>query len=111
MCENKGGLIRRADLAEKVVSLRMTVTGLRSGKGVLESYAKEYRESLLRLIEEAPAVNAVEVVRCGECDHSIDSKMPCAYKCTYRQSPCYGRITYEDFGCLYGERKDNGKGD
>ena len=45
-------------------------------------------------------------VRCGECAHSINSKsIPCAYKCILKRSPCYGRTTFADFGCLYAEPK------
>ncbi len=51
--------------------------------------------------------NAEEVVQCGECAQSTYSKtVACAYKCENRQSPCFGRTTYADFGCLYGEMRD-----
>ena len=54
-------LIRRGELAEEVKSLTVYVNGLRAGKGVLQEYAKQYRDSLLRIIDEQPAVDAVEV--------------------------------------------------
>ena len=47
-------LISRKALAEEVKNLTVTVTGLRAGKGVLNDYAKQYKESILRLIDEAP---------------------------------------------------------
>ena len=57
-------------------------------------------------IEEAPAVDAVEVVLCGQCKFSDTSmSIPCAYICRKEKSPCYKRATYADFGCLYGERR------
>lgn len=60
-------------------------------------------------VKSAPTVDAIPV-RCGECKDSVDSKsISCAYKCTNKISPCYGRTTYADFGCLYGERKDGEK--
>ena len=46
-------------------------------------------------------------ILCGECVHSTNShSIDCAYKCGCKQSPCYGRITYADFGCLYGKRRE-----
>ena len=59
------------------------------------------------MIETLLQENTAAAPRCGECLHSVNSKIPCAYKCNNRQSPCYGRITYADFGCLYGERKED----
>lgn len=56
---------------------------------------------------DVPTASVEPVVHCGECISSVDSKsVSCAYKCTNKISPCYGRTTYSDFGCLYGERKD-----
>lgn len=51
-------LISRSALKEEIESLRVMVTGLRSGKGVLAEYAKHYKESVLKLIDEAPTVEA-----------------------------------------------------
>ena len=57
-------------------------------------------------IDEAPTVDAVEVVRCKECKHWD--------QCPYQ--PNYGQcirvdydppVTYGDDYCSYGERKDN----
>ena len=52
--------------------------------------------------------NGVRVLlRCGECAHSTNSaSVPCAYKCNNKKSPCHGRTTYADFGCLYGEERE-----
>ena len=49
-------LISRSKLREEAESLRVTVNGLRSGKGILSEYAKHYRESFLKMIDEQPAV-------------------------------------------------------
>ena len=59
-------LICRSALLEEVKSLTVTVMGLRAGKGVLHEYAKQYRDTLLRNINEQPAIEAVPVVH-GEC--------------------------------------------
>ena len=58
-------------------------------------------------IKRAPTVDAVEVVRCGECKYSKSSRtQTCRYRCDYTYSPCRGRCMDADFGCLCGERKD-----
>lgn len=60
-------LISRSKLKEEAESLRVTVTGLRNGKGILSEYAKHYRESFLKMIDEQPPVDAVPVIRCKDC--------------------------------------------
>ena len=52
-------LISREKLKKEAESLRVTVMGLRSGKGILAEYAKHYRESFLRMIDEQPTVEPV----------------------------------------------------
>ncbi len=51
-----------------------------------------------KFIEQAPTVDAVEVVRCNDCKH-------------YRTSGCamdtYAFDVVEECFCSYGERKDN----
>lgn len=55
-----------------------------------------------KLMEEAPAVDAVEVVRCGKCAHTETDgcEVPAIYckKWDRWEMP-------EDFFCAYGERK------
>lgn len=51
-------LIDADALTEEINSLRVTITGLRAGKGVLEEYAKHYRESVTRIIDEQPTVGS-----------------------------------------------------
>lgn len=62
-------LISRSALKEEIESLRVMVTGLRSGKGVLAEYAKHYKESVLKLIDEAQTVEAKPIVHCKDCEH------------------------------------------
>ena len=62
MVNEKRDLIDRKDLAEILSTLTMTITGLRAGKGVLYEFMKEYRKSVLRIVDETPTVDAVEVV-------------------------------------------------
>lgn len=42
--------------------MHVSVTGLRAGKGILAEYAKQYRESLLRIVDEQPTAYDVEKV-------------------------------------------------
>lgn len=59
------------------------------------------------IIENAPAVDAVEVVRCSECRN-----LYVPFKCALHYGSVDGKdyfICAEDgFGCTKGERKDNG---
>ena len=66
------------------------------------------RDDVLRAIDSAPAVDAVEVVRCKDCAH-CDISYP-----TGKPTPWYlckrnrWTVTKADDFCSYGERKDNG---
>ncbi len=55
-------LIDADALIEEIKSLQVFVTGLRAGKGILNEYAKQYRESLLRIVDEQPTAYDVEKV-------------------------------------------------
>ena len=57
-----GRLIDADALIEEIKSLQVFVTGLRAGKGILAEYAKQYRKSLLRIIDEQPTAYDVENV-------------------------------------------------
>ena len=62
----------------------------------------------LELLEYAPTVDAVEVVRCKDCIHFLPNKYTesggyCNQFGYYDYAP---RISENDF-CSYGERKDN----
>lgn len=47
-------LIDADTLTEEIESLRCTLTGLRSGKGVLAHAVNEYRKSILQIIQDQP---------------------------------------------------------
>ena len=55
-------LISRSALLEEIKSLTVKVMGLRAGKGVLNEYAKQYRDTILRIIDEQPTIEAAPVV-------------------------------------------------
>jgi hypothetical protein len=60
------------ELIEEIKTLRVFVTGLSAGKNVLNEYMGRYRDLVLRVINEQPSVDVVEVVRCKECKYYID---------------------------------------
>ena len=49
-----GDLISRETLIEEIMSFRCSLTGLRSGKGMLALVADQYRKSILQIIEDQP---------------------------------------------------------
>ena len=55
-------LIDADALIEEIKSLQVFVTGLRAGKGILNEYAKQYRESLLRIVDEQPTAYDISKV-------------------------------------------------
>lgn len=61
------------------------------------------------IIERAPGVDAVEVVRCGDCKHSVryECKSDACYKFTIcRRRDSYSEGVEEDDFCSYGERRE-----
>ena len=82
-----------------------------SRKALIEAYDKAHKGppgGARKLMEEAPAVDAVEGVRCKYCKH-----------CGWEQNPFHGRtecfcklhkglvcVTWDSF-CSYGERREN----
>ena len=64
-------------LVEELESLQVTVTGLRCGKGVLNEFVKEYRKSVIKIVQELPTADVVEVVRCKDCIHSEELAKHC----------------------------------
>lgn len=65
-------LISRKAVMEEIESLSVTITGLRSGKGALAEFMREYKKSVLRIIDEQPtAYNVDKVIHKVHC-HFID---------------------------------------
>ncbi len=60
-------LISRSELAKEIDSLRVSITGLRAGKGILLKFMDEYKKSVLKCIEEAPTAYDVDKV-CEELE-------------------------------------------
>ena len=53
--------IERKSLQDEIRSLSVSITGLLCGKGVLNEYMKQYRESVLRIVDEQPTADVQEV--------------------------------------------------
>jgi len=108
-------LIHRNKLLEELSGLTAYITGMRSGKGVLHEYAKQYRDSLLRIIDEQTAVDAVEVVRCRDCRLSMMWRKPadkvigeCMIRKMYSDDEWFYTVAEDGF-CSDGKRReDNG---
>ena len=92
MCKHDGDLISRSallNMADAEIIFGTTAT---------------------RMIKTAPAVDAVEVVRCKDCKHyaeakGIDSGKPCGYgKCCCAVG--IRGVVYDDDFCSCGERRD-----
>lgn len=96
--------IERESLHDRIRSLSVTITGLRCGKGVLNEYMKQYRESVLRIVDEQPTADVVEVVRCKDCEYLEPTD--CFGECSLwndRGEP-HGEMQPNDF-CSYGKRR------
>ena len=63
---------------------------------------------VLEWIEQAPTVDAVEVVRCRECKHHYWEQEPCHGKSIhYCKLPHMRSVeVFKEFFCYYGERKE-----
>lgn len=71
---------------------------------------------LLKILEAAPTVDAVEVVRCLDCKHSTLPSLvtqrygvPGTLTCHNHNSPCNKRNVKGECFCPYGKRKDGDK--
>ena len=71
------------------------------------SRAKQFYYGVKGIMENAPTVDAVPVVRCKDCEYSNKALYGWLW-CT--AGPCEGKVVLEDFYCKCGERRvENGK--
>lgn len=73
-------LIDRKALKEEIESLRMTITGMRSGKTITIQALEEYKKSILRIIDEQPTVHA------NDGWISVEERLP--------EKPVFGEDSY-----------------
>ena len=92
-------LVDKDTLLAKVHEVIFSYKPPRISKGEAEHIVTRF------LIEEAPVVDAVEVVRCKDCAwfHLKGDGCPCGYGTC---SMIAGEIMSEDFYCSYGRKKD-----
>jgi hypothetical protein len=57
-------MIDEKELIEQIKSLRVTITGLRAEKSILNEYAQHFEDSVIRIIDEQPKVG--EWIPCNE---------------------------------------------
>ena len=67
---------------------------------------KDGVRTTLELLQTEPIVDAVQVVRCGECSHSEVCKMD---EGDVRYCHIFEMQTEDDYYCADGDRKDDGK--
>ena len=75
--ENGGKKMRLIDadaLSEELSTLTMTVIGLRAAKGVLLEFMKEYRKSVLRIVDEQPTIDPESLRKKGEWENVSDMR-------------------------------------
>lgn len=100
--------IERKAAIEEVESLSVTVTGLQAGKGILSEYAKQYKDSVRKILEDAPAADVVEVRNGRWIPHEHMSRSP--YARNYDCSACGNSpIEIGDFCNKCGARMDGVK--
>ena len=77
--------------------------------GMIRANHRNEHDHFLRMIHDAPTVDAVEVVRCQDCKHFVQSEPydPCeCMKWTVKWGVAY--VNPNGF-CSYGERRNDGK--
>ena len=72
------------------------------------SAIREYIERQKAFLDKFPTIDAVPVVRCGECEHHYWEQEPCHGKSVhYCKLPhMRGVEVFKEFFCYYGERKE-----
>ena len=77
-------------------------------QGMIRVNHRNEHDHFLRMILDAPTVDAVEVVRCKDCKRCAvqHNHITLRYQhfCTHRKG--FPEVSADDF-CSYGERKDN----
>lgn len=58
------------------------------------------------MVKHAPTVDAVPVVRCGECKHFVENTWECSRLCDRFGDEYSDARVYPDWFCADGERKD-----
>ena len=70
-----------------------------------EEFTCKGDEWINNIIDSEPTIDAVSVVRCGECKHMYDGIKGDGYLICHK----FNHFIKADDFCSYGERSDNGK--
>lgn len=85
----------------------LQIKHLEPGKTVNRAYTAVWN-SAASLVEAAPTIDAVPVVRCEVCRYSrireVKGRKKEALLCNGTQSPCFCRVVRKDYFCPRGER-------
>ena len=68
----------------------------------LNDTALDVLKMVAKWLDEAPTVDAVEVVRCKDCKHFIPEEHGCNHFGYYSHTPWVDEVDF----CSYGERRD-----
>ena len=109
---NEKRLIDANALKWKLERVALYVQGLRFGKTLIGKILESYRQAVFEEIDNAPTVDAVEVVRCKDCKHfdklfkgeGVINKIGICY--LRKEEQIETAQSCDDY-CSYGERKDN----
>lgn len=89
----------------------LPIKRLEPGKTVNSAFTVVWN-SAAEVIEKAPTIDAVPVVRCAECRYSWareanGKRKKETSRCDGTQSPCFCRIVRKDYFCPRGERRND----
>lgn len=87
--------IKRKTLLDEIKSLQVIVTGLRTGKGILNEYAKHYKNSVMRIIDEQATADVREVIH-GKWKLHDDGSGTCD-QCNFRQKNVWDYDNYQNY--------------
>lgn len=99
-------------------TLKKPLEALACGKAKNQSYRDGLNDGLHdffpQIIDSAPTVDAVPVVRCAKCKFSKSRLFLSGEDrllCENSECPCFCRFTSDGWGCLAGERREAEHGD
>ena len=96
-------------LKEELFCVKITIAGVRYGKNFLCEILTDFYKHLFQAIDDAPTIDAVPVVRCGECKywlHMEDGFGDCTNRRFHIPNIAPPSMDKDDF-CSCGERRSN----
>lgn len=87
---------------KRLIDANALISYFSGGEAMKTMTQSIYEAMFVKALQEAPTVDAVEVVRCKDCLHSILPELM-TVECTY-----WHEVVGINGFCHHGERKDNG---